>query len=197
MKKLKNYLLAGLLVWLPIGLTFWIITSLIRFVDHLVPNQITSQAVLGINFPGAGLVIVLVGLLLTGVIATNFLGQTLINFSNKIIMQIPLVKSIYKGVKQVSDTLLSNNSKAFRKALLIRFPHQDAWTIAFITGTPQNIAATFAGAEEEYFNVYIPTTPNPTSGYFLIVKKSDTRELNLSVDEALRYVISMGTVSSK
>lgn len=193
MKKIKNYLLTGLLVWLPIGITVWIINVLLHFIDQIIPQKLTSQ-IIGFHFPGFGLIILLLIFVITGIIAKNFLGQSLINFSNKIILNIPIVKTIYKGIKQVSDTLLATNSTAFRKALLVKFPHQDTWTIAFITGTPNaNIITT--DVNNEYINVYIPTTPNPTSGYFIICKKSDTKELDLTVDQALRYVISMGSVN--
>lgn len=188
MKHLKNYLFAGLLVWLPIALTVWILKLLITWVDQLFPSKF-----FGLYFPGLGLIITLLVLIITGIIAKNILGQKVIRFWDKIISNIPIVKSIYKGIKQVSDTLLSSNGNAFRKALLVKFPHNDAWSIAFITGVPGKTILDIENADE-YINVYVPTTPNPTSGYFIIVRKSDTKEINMSVDEALRYIISMGTV---
>lgn len=195
MKNLKNYLLAGLLVWLPICLTVWIIKLLLDSLDKIIPSQV-SIMIFGIELPGMGLIFVLIILLITGVIARNVFGKSLVDFSNKVILKIPVVKSIYKGIKQVSDTLLSNSGNAFRKALLVRFPHHESWSIGFITGTTSKGAIT-DNTHEEYLNVYVPTTPNPTSGYFIIVKRSDTKEIDMTVDEALRYVISMGTVDPK
>lgn len=192
MKLLRTYLIAGLLVWLPIGLTVWIIQLVIHGIDSFIPSQISS-VLFGVHIPGVGLLVTILIILLTGMIARNFFGQKIINFWDKIFSHIPIVKSIYKGVKQVSDTLLSSKGKAFRNAILIKFPHSNSYTIAFITGTPQQ---NIMGHEfENYINVYVPTTPNPTSGYFVIVHKDDTKELNMTVDQALRYVISMGAIN--
>lgn len=191
MSKLKNYLFAGLLIWLPIGLTIWLINIIIGLVDAIIPAQLTKH-LFGVYIPGFGILTTLIVLLITGVITTNFLGQKLLDLGNKLLMHIPIVKSIYRGIKQVSDTLLSSKGNAFRKALLVRFPNTQSWTIAFITGTASK--GIFGENHTDYINVYIPTTPNPTSGYFIIVSKDDTKELNLTVDQALRYVISMGTV---
>ena len=196
MNKIKNYLFAGLLVWLPIGLTIWIIHFIIKSVDQIVPHWMSFDRITGIHVPGSDLVTAVLALLITGIIAKNFLGQKFLNLSDKLISHIPIVKSIYKGIKQVSDTLLSSSGNAFRKALLVRFPHNDVWTIAFITGTPGRDVM-LQENPEDYVNVYVPTTPNPTSGYFMIVRKADTREIDMSVDEALRYVISMGAVNPK
>ncbi len=191
MKKFKNYFFAGLLVWLPVGLTIWVIHLLLTTVDQIIPEQL-SKKLFGVHIPGTGLLIALIILLITGIITKNMLGRRFLQLWDKLILQIPIVKSIYKGIKQVSDTLLSSNGNSFRKALLVKFPHNEAWTIAFITGTP---SAKIINNNLDYVAVYVPTTPNPTSGYLIIVKKSDTIELNMSVDEALRYVISMGTIN--
>ena len=196
MTKIKNYLLAGILVWLPIGLTLWVLNLIITFVDQFVPTQLSSQAVFGAKIPGTGLFFTILVLFVTGLFTKNFLGQKFIELWNKFVLHIPIVKSLYKGIKQVSDTLLSGSGHAFRKALLIKFPHNEAWTIAFITGTP-SIAVIGSDSNQDYINVYVPTTPNPTSGYFLIVHKDNTRELDMTVDEALRYVISMGSLDPK
>lgn len=196
MNKIKNYLFAGLLVWIPIGLTIWIINFIVQAIEQFVPHQLSSEKLLGINIPGSSLLIAVFALFLTGVIAKNIFGQKLLIVGDKFISHIPIIKSIYKGIKQVSDTLLSSSGKAFRKALLVRFPHNEVWTIAFITGTP-SIHVIQHDNPSDYINVYVPTTPNPTSGYFMIVHKNDTKELDMSVDEALRYVISMGTVNPK
>ncbi|HLX54216.1 MAG TPA: DUF502 domain-containing protein [Aquella sp.] len=191
MNKLKTYLFAGLLVWLPIGLTIWLINLIVRMVDAIIPSELTRH-IFGTYIPGIGILTTLIVLLITGIITTNFFGQKLLQLWHKLWMHIPIVKSIYKGIKQVSDTLLSSKGNAFRHAILIKFPNTQSWTIAFITGTPgKNI---FGNNATDYINVYVPTTPNPTSGYFIIVHKDDTKELNMTVDQALRYVISMGTV---
>lgn len=196
MKQLKNYFLAGLLVWLPIGLTIWLIKFIVQTVINLVPPNLVNLSPFGVAIPGFGIILTILILITTGIIARNILGQKFIRLWEKSILHIPIVKSIYKGIKQVSDTLLSSNGNAFRKALLVQFPNSNSYTIAFITGHPSQ---EIMGQElyKDYINVYVPTTPNPTSGYFLVVKKSDTRELNITVDEALRYVISMGSVDPK
>jgi len=196
MKNFKNYLLAGILVWLPIGLTLWVLNVIITFVDQFVPAQLSSHAIFGIKIPGIGLLFTILVLFVTGLFTKNFLGQKFIELWNKFILHIPIVKSLYKGIKQVSDTLLSGSGHAFRKALLIKFPHNEAWTIAFITGTPSP-RVMGGDSNQDYINVYVPTTPNPTSGYFLIIHKSNTKELDMTVDEALRYVISMGSLDPK
>jgi uncharacterized membrane protein len=196
MNKIKNYLLAGILVWLPIGLTLWVLNLIITFVDQFVPSQLSSQAIFGAKIPGTGLFFTILVLFVTGIFTKNFLGQKFIELWDKFVLHIPIVKSLYKGIKQVSDTLFSGSGHAFRKALLIKFPHNDAWTIAFITGTPSS-QVIGNDSNRNYVNVYVPTTPNPTSGYFLIVHKDNTRELDMTVDEALRYVISMGSLDSK
>lgn len=194
MGKLRAYFFAGLLVWVPITLTIWFIKFIITSVNTLIPDKLNSETLLGINIPGSGIIIVLLMLLITGVIATNFLGQKILKLGDKIISSIPIVKSIYKGIKQVSDTLLSSQSNAFRKAVLIKFPHEKSLTIAFVTGKPS--AKIIKNNTEAYTNVYVPTTPNPTSGYFLSLPTSEIEELNMSVEEALRYIIAMGTIDN-
>lgn len=191
MNKLKTYLFAGLLVWLPIGLTIWFIKFIINSVDAFIPERLTTQNLFGITVPGGGLFITLFILLATGLVTTNILGQKIVKLGDKIISSIPIVKSIYKGIKQVSDTLLSSQSNAFRKAVLVKFPHSNSLTIAFVTGTP---GSEIIKNNEAYINVYVPTTPNPTSGYFVMLPRSEIQELDISVEEALRYVISMGTI---
>ena len=196
MNKIKNYLLAGLLVWLPIGITIWIIKSIIQAFDQFLPQQLSTDHLFGLHIPGSGLFVAVIALLITGILAKNFLGQKFLELADRAILHIPFVKNIYKGIKQLSDTLLSDSGNAFKEALLVRFPHGEAWTIAFITGTP-SVHVILHDSPDDYINVYVPTTPNPTSGYFMIVHKNDTKKLNMSVDEALRYVLSMGTVDPK
>ena len=195
---MKRYLIAGLLVWVPLGITIWVLHFLVTTLDQtllLFPEYARPDKLLGMHIPGFGVVLSFAILLLTGIVAANFLGARLIGFWENILGRIPVVKSIYSSVKQVSDTLLSDSGNAFRKALLVQFPHQGSWTIAFMTGTPApHVAAHLA---EEHVSVYVPTTPNPTSGYFIIVPRSQVRELDMTVDEALKYVISMGVVAPR
>ncbi len=195
---MKRYLVAGLLVWVPLGITIWVLHFLVTTLDQtllLFPTSAHPDRLLGFHIPGFGVVLSFVILLLTGVVAANFFGARLISFWEAMLGRIPVVKSIYSSVKQVSDTLLSDSGNAFRKALLVQFPHGDAWSIAFLTGTPAPAVA--AHLAEEHVSVYVPTTPNPTSGYFIIVPKSRVRDLDMTVDEALKYVISMGVVAPR
>ncbi|MCC6196503.1 MAG: DUF502 domain-containing protein [Burkholderiales bacterium] len=195
---MKRYIVAGLLVWVPLGITIWVLHFLVTTLDQtflLFPESARPDTWIGVHIPGLGVLLSFVILLLTGVVAANFLGARLIRIWEALLGRIPVVKSIYSSVKQVSDTLLSDSGNAFRKALLVQFPHQDSWTIAFLTGTPAPAVA--AHLDEEHVSVYVPTTPNPTSGYFVIVPKAKTRELDMTVDEALKYVISMGVVAPR
>ncbi len=200
---MKKYLVAGLLVWLPLAITIWLLSWLLGSLDGVFSALLSaSQAVLpestraGIeqlrHVPGLGVVVVVVGLLLTGVFAANIVGQWWLRQWDRLMGQIPIVKSIYNSVKQVSDTLFSSNGNAFREAVLVQYPRQGSWTIAFVTGKPGGeVAERLPG---DYVSVYVPTTPNPTSGFFLMMPRSDILELKMSVDEALKYVISMGVV---
>jgi len=195
---MKRYLIAGLIVWVPLGITIYVLAFLINTLDQtllLLPESVRPDTVLGFHIPGLGVVLSLAILLVTGVIAANFFGARLIHLWESILGRIPFVKSIYNGVKQVSDTLLSDSSYAFRKALLVEFPYPGSWTIAFLTGTPAVSVAAFL--EDEHISVYVPTTPNPTSGYFVMLPKSRVHELDMTVDEALKYIISMGVVAPK
>jgi len=194
----KRYLIAGLLVWVPLGITVWVLSLVVTTLDQtllLIPEGVRPDSLLGFHVPGFGALLSFGLLLLTGVIAANFFGARLIQFWENMLGRIPVVKSIYSSVKQVSDTLLSDSGNAFRKALLVEFPHEGSWTIAFLTGTPApSVATHFA---EEHVSVYVPTTPNPTSGYFVMVPRSRVRELDMTVDDALKYVISMGVVAPR
>ncbi len=195
---MKRYLVAGLLVWVPLGITIWVLHFLVTTLDQtllLFPTVARPDTLLGFHIPGFGVLLSFGILLLTGVIAANFFGARLIRFWEAILGRIPVVKSIYSSVKQVSDTLLSDSGNAFRKALLVEFPHDNSWTIAFLTGTPAPAIAAHLG--DDHVSVYVPTTPNPTSGYFIIVPRSRVREIDMTVDEALKYVISMGVVAPR
>ncbi|HEV3240039.1 MAG TPA: DUF502 domain-containing protein [Casimicrobiaceae bacterium] len=195
---MRRYFIAGLLVWVPLGITIWVLVFLVTTLDQtllLLPESARPEAVLGFRIPGLGVVLSLGILLLTGVIAANFFGARLIMLWEALLGRIPFVKSIYSSVKQVSDTLLSDSGNAFRKALLVEFPYPGSWTIAFLTGTPgDSVAAHMNG---EHVSVYVPTTPNPTSGYFVMLPRARVHELDITVDEALKYIISMGVVAPR
>jgi len=194
---LKGYLVTGLLLWLPLAITLWVLNLIIGSLDqtlNLLPRTWRPEYLFGFNIPGLGVVFAVLVLLGTGMLTANVLGQRLLTFWHGVISRTPVVKSIYNSVKQVSDTLLSDSGQAFRRALLVQFPHQDSWTVAFQTGRPSEDLVSLLGGGE-YISVYVPTTPNPTSGYFIIVATKDTRELSMSVDDALKYVISMGVVA--
>ena len=195
---MKRYLIAGLLVWVPLGITIWVMHFLITTLDQtllVLPESVQPRAIFGFNVPGLGVVVSFLILMGTGVIAANFFGARLIRVWESALGRIPVVKSIYSSVKQVSDTLLSDSGTAFRKALLVEFPHQGSYSIAFLTGAPA--AAVAKHLAEEHVSVYVPTTPNPTSGYFVILPKSRVYDLDMTVDEALKYVISMGVVAPR
>lgn len=192
---MKRYFVTGLLVWIPLGITFWVLGILIGTMDQsllLLPRSMRPEAWVGYQIPGLGTLLTLLVVFLTGVFTANFFGRRLILFWEAVLGRIPVVKSIYYSVKQVSDTLFSSSGQAFRKALLVQYPHAGSWTIAFQTGVPSRSVA--AHLEGDHVSVYVPTTPNPTSGFFLMVPKSHVIELDLSVDEALKYIISMGVV---
>jgi len=192
----KKYFITGLLIWIPLAITLWVLNLIVSTMDStvlLLPESLQPATWLGVNIPGLGVVLTLLVLLLTGLFAANIIGQRLVNMGEGLLARIPVVKSIYNGVKQVSDTLFSSSGQAFRKALLVRFPHGDAWTIAFLTGTPSGEVA--SRLDGDYISVYVPTTPNPTSGYLLIVPRSQVIELDMNVEEALKYVISMGVAA--
>jgi uncharacterized membrane protein len=193
---MKRYLIAGLLVWVPLGITIWVLHFLVTTLDQtllLVPESMRPEALVGFHIPGLGVLLSFLILLVTGVVTANFFGQRLIKMWEGVLGRIPFVKSIYSSVKQVSDTVLSDQGTAFRKALLVEFPRPGCWTIAFMTGTPADTVVDHLSGE--HISVYVPTTPNPTGGYFVMVPKSAARELDMSVDEALKYIISMGVVS--
>ena len=195
---MKRYLIAGLLVWAPLGITIWVLHFLVATLDQtleVLPETWNPDRLIGFHIPGLGVVLSFLILLATGVVAANFLGARLILYWEALLGRIPFVKSIYSSVKQVSDTLLSEKGNAFRKALLVEFPREGSWTIAFLTGTPdRGVAPHLPG---DHVSVYVPTTPNPTGGYFLMLPRSRTRELDMTVDEALKYIISMGVVAPR
>ena len=204
----RRYFITGLLIWVPIGITLWVLDLVITTMDlslSLLPQTWQPVALLGRHVPGIGALLTVVVIFATGGLATNFLGQRLVTIWEGLLSRIPIVRTIYSSVKQVSDTLLSPQGNAFRKALLVQYPREGSWTIGFMTGTPadevrRRVAQAQpvrddAGAGAEMVSIYVPTTPNPTSGFFLMMRREDTIELEMSVDEALKYIVSMGVVT--
>jgi uncharacterized membrane protein len=201
---LKKYLVAGLLVWLPLAITIWVLTWLLGALDGVFAWLLSAtQAVLPEaaresidwlrHIPGLGVLVLAALLMLTGAFAANMFGQWWLGQGHRVLSKIPIVKSIYSSVKQVSDTLFSSSGNAFREAVLVQYPRHGSWTIAFVTGKPGGeVAVKLPG---DYVSVYVPTTPNPTSGFFLMMQRADVIALKMSVDEALKYVISMGVVA--
>jgi uncharacterized membrane protein len=201
---IKKYLLTGLLVWLPLAVTVWLLSWLLGAMDGLFAWLLSApQALLPESahatierlrrVPGLGVLTLGVGLFLTGLFATNIFGQWWLRQWGRVMHKIPIVRSVYSSVKQVSDTLFSSSGNAFREAVLVQYPRQGSWTIAFVTGKPGGeVAQHLPGT---YVSVYVPTTPNPTSGFFLMMPRDQVVPLAMSVDEALKYIISMGVVA--
>jgi uncharacterized membrane protein len=190
---LRRYFVAGLLVWIPLVITLWVLKLLVDLMDQsllLLPAAWHTDAMFGFHVPGLGMLLTIAIVLVTGALAANFAGRKLIDWGHSILGRIPIVRSIYGGVKQISDTLFSPEGKAFRRAVLVRYPHQGAWTVALVTGSPEHEVASILGTDQ--VSVFVPTTPNITAGFFLVVPRSETRELEMSVDDALKYIISMG-----
>ena len=201
---MKKYLIAGLLVWLPLAVTIWVLQAVLGLMDGVFGWLLTlSQTVLPEgaratiemlrHVPGLGLLVVVLLLLVSGMFAANIMGQWWLRQGSRILHRIPIVKSIYSSVKQVSDTLFSSSGNAFREAVLVQYPRAGCWTMAFVTGRPGGEAAEHL--QGDYLSIYVPTTPNPTSGFFLMMPRADVIELRMSVDEALKYIISMGVVA--
>jgi len=191
---MKKYLITGLLVWIPLAITLWVLHLIVTTMDQtltLLPSVFVPEYTH--YFPGLGVLLTILVVLLTGVLASNILGQRLLRVWERMLGRIPVVKSIYSGVKQVSDTLFTPGGQAFRKALLVQYPRPGSWIIAFQTGQPGGDVANHL--KGDYVSVYVPTTPNPTSGFFLMMPRQEVIELDMSVDEALKYVVSMGVVS--
>lgn len=205
----RRYFITGLLIWVPIGITLWVLDIVVTAMDlslSLLPSNLQPVALFGRHIPGIGAILTVLVVVVTGLLAANFLGQRLVRIWEGLLSRIPIVRTIYSSVKQVSDTLLSPQGNAFRKALLVEYPRKGSWTIGFQTGTPAEevqrrvaqAAPAFdpdAGSGAEMVSIYVPTTPNPTSGFFLMMRKEDTIELDMSVDEALKYIVSMGVVA--
>ncbi|MDR0478434.1 MAG: DUF502 domain-containing protein [Burkholderiaceae bacterium] len=216
MSRLRQYFITGLVVWLPMGVTVWVLLWLVGILDGIFGGVLSALARALPGFastaeslqrvPGLGVVLVAIVILATGLFVANMVGQWWLRQWDRLMTHIPVVRSIYSSVKQVSDTLFSGTGQAFSKTLLVRYPHRDAWTIAFLTGAPVGEVAerlaeqpeasqSLAGEPGAWVSVFVPATPNPTSGFFLLVPRADVIELHMSVHEALKYVISMGVVA--
>lgn len=195
-KTMRKYFITGLLILVPLAITLWVLNLIISTMDQsllLLPERWQPKNVFGIHIPGLGTILTLLVIFFTGLLTANFIGRQVVHVWEMLLRRIPIVNSIYSSVKQVSDTLFSSSGNAFRKALLVPYPHQESWTIAFLTGTPGgDVRNHLVG---DYVSVYVPTTPNPTSGFFLMMRREDTIELDMTVDEALKYIVSMGVVA--
>jgi uncharacterized membrane protein len=193
---IRRYFITGLLIWVPLVITLWVLDLLVGTMDQtlqLLPPSWRTEGWLGVHVPGLGVVLTLVVVFATGVLAANIIGQQLVRFWEGVLARIPVVNSIYTGVKRISDTLFAPGGQAFRKALLVQWPSPGSWTIAFLTGTPGgDVARHLKG---DYVSIYVPTTPNPTGGYFVMVPRDAVIELDMTVDEALKYIISMGVAA--
>ncbi len=193
---MKKYLLTGLLVWVPLGITLWVLNLIIGTLDltlSLLPMHWQPDELLGIHIPGLGVILTVVVLLTTGLLVRNVFGQRLLAYWEGLLRRIPFVKAIYNSVKQVSDTLLSESRSAFGKVLLVRYPHPDTWSLAFQTSVPGEVARAL---DADYVGVFVPTTPSPVNGFYFYVRKSDTIELDISVDAAFKAIVSMGVVAT-
>lgn len=196
MAPLRKWLFTGLLVIVPGAITLSVLNWIVGVLDQtllILPVAWHPDRLLGLHIPGFGVLLTLVILLVVGATASNFAGRKLVQWGDAVVHRIPVVRSIYSSVKQVSDTLFSEGGNAFRTAVLVQWPREGVWTVAFITGTPNGEVAAYL--RDEFVSVYVPTTPNPTGGYFVMVRKSDCVELDMSVDAALRYIVSMGVVA--
>jgi uncharacterized membrane protein len=193
---MRKYFITGLLILVPLAITLWVLNLIISTMDQsllLLPAQWRPVALFGFHIPGLGTILTLLIVLLTGLATRNFVGTQVVYLWESLLIRIPVVKSIYSSVKQVSDTLLSSSGNAFRKAMLVQYPREGSWTIAFLTGVPGGDVKNHL--QGDYISVYVPTTPNPTSGFFLMMPRADAIELDMSVDAALKYIVSMGVVA--
>jgi len=193
---MRKYFVTGLLILVPLAITLWVLNLIITTLDQsllLLPERWRPVVLFGYNLPGAGAVLTVMIIFVTGLLTRNFIGKKLVYVWELLLTRIPIVSSIYSSVKQVSDTLFSSSGNAFRKAMLVQYPRQGSWTIAFLTGAPGgDVRNHLVG---DYISVYVPTTPNPTSGFFLMMPRSEAIELDMTVDEALKYIVSMGVVA--
>ncbi len=197
MKHLRNYFISGLLFWIPLALSVIVIKFSLEFINELVPTKYLPETLFNLNtdFPGSGIILVLLVILITGVIVSNFLGRKLVTLWESVLNKIPGFRNVYKVLKKVSDTVFNSSTESFRKAFLIQYPSKGIWVIAFQSGDYKGEAESIIG--EEMINLFVPTTPNPTSGFFVMMPKKDVFELNMTVEEAFKIVISAGVVIPK
>lgn len=194
-KSIRGYILAGLVVWLPIIVTFVVLRFIVDLLDQtisLLPFQYQPEQLLGVHLPGFGVLLSFVLLLLTGIAATNFLGQHVVSWSEAVLTRIPLVRTIYNAAKQVIQALFASNSNAFRQVLLVEYPRKGMWSLAFQTGAADPSLNAHTGVD--MLSVFIPTTPNPTSGFLLMLPASEVIPLSMSIDDALKCIISLGAM---
>jgi uncharacterized membrane protein len=192
----RRYFITGLVIWVPLVITLWVLDLLVGMMDHtllLLPREWRTEGWLGVHVPGMGVFLTLAVVFVTGVLAANIIGQRMVRFWESLLARIPVVNYIYNGVKQVSDTVFSGTGHAFRKVLLVRYPHPQSWSLAFQTNVPPDVGDHLQG---DYVAVFIPTTPSPVNGFYFYVKREDVIETDLSVETALKYIVSMGVVTS-
>jgi uncharacterized membrane protein len=192
---MRRYLIAGLLVWVTLGVTFLVVKYLVDLLDQtllLLPLAYQPETLIGLHVPGLGVILTVLVLLLTGMVAANLFGRTLMRIWEGLLARIPLVRSIYSGVKQLLTTLFSDSSKSFKEVVMVEYPRRGAWTLAFVTGQGWQPAKQLV--QEDLVNIYVPTTPNPTSGFFLMVPRKDIIALNLSIDDGLKMILSLGLI---
>ena len=195
MKRLRNYFISGLLFWVPLALTVLVIKFFLELINNLVPQKYLPEAIFNLDttIPGSGIILVLIVILITGVLVTNILGRKLVALWEKVLNKIPGFRNVYNVLKKVSDTVFNTSTDSFRKAFLIQYPSKGIWVIAFQSGDYRGEAKSIIG--EEIMNLFVPTTPNPTSGFFVMMAKKDAFELDMSVEEAFKLVISAGVVT--
>ena len=195
MKRLRNYFISGLLFWIPLALSVIVIKFFLELVNNLIPQKYLPEAIfkLDTTIPGSGIILVLLVILITGVLVTNILGRKLVALWEKVLNKIPGFRNIYNVLKKVSDTVFNTSTESFRKAFLIQYPSKGIWVIAFQSGDYRGEAESIIG--EEIMNLFVPTTPNPTSGFFVMIAKKDAFELDMGVEEAFKLVISAGVVT--
>ena len=195
MKHLRNYFISGLLFWVPLALTVIVIKFFLELINNLVPKKYLPEAIFNLDttIPGSGIILILIVILITGVLVTNILGRKLVALWEKILNKIPGFRNVYNVLKKVSDTVFNTSTESFRKAFLIQYPSKGIWVIAFQSGDYRGEAESIIG--EEIMNLFVPTTPNPTSGFFVMMAKKDAFELDMSVEEAFKLVISAGVVT--
>jgi len=194
-KRLRNYFISGLLFWVPLALTVFVVKFFLELINNLVPQKYLPEAIFNLDttIPGSGILLVLIVILITGVLVTNILGRKLVALWEKVLNKIPGFRNVYNVLKKVSDTVFNTSTDSFRKAFLIQYPSKGIWVIAFQSGDYRGEAESIIG--EEIMNLFVPTTPNPTSGFFVMMAKKDAFELDMSVEEAFKLVISAGVVT--